>query len=570
MPQALQVSTSRATMLEEEVRRLEAVLEESQGRIEILEGEVSELRVALLESQEKSIAFGSEAQRLKDIVAGSEQEIDGLKNEVSELSLTLAGSQEDAVRFESSTQQLEEMAAVLQSKIVDMEASAMDLNTASAAAEEISDRLAVERRELESSLAVASARIIQLELGETARDVSQGLKARILELEVAEIATTSDVSLAQEALSNAQATIDTLETSFHAAKQELDIAQTDLSTAKEHLVSVEERIIHVEGQLQVTTLSWNDLKEKHESLESSLADFAITTESLERNLSERASQLRDVQNSSEETEAANLIEVRELYSRLERHEKEIAELKTVVDELQFSLTAAEQTHSITLDDLAASTSLRIATITSEAGANGNRAAELESQLSNATSRVQAAEGVLSRLREELSAAVTTSRSESLASSCTSDSDREVADTSRQVVLVTRLREERDELWTRLKFNQVEAQFRCEGLEGRLLAVTNAKEQEICELENKLAGVGEVRDIEATRLLEEAQLQVALLERELSVAKESLRGAEKKLVEFESVVLGAKNLEAELSLLHNQVSALEEEVRTGNAEVLLVS
>lgn len=570
MPQALQVSATRAAELEVEVRRLEEVIGISQERIEVLESEVLELRNTLSGSQEQVVAFGSEAQRLEETAGKSQERIAVLEHEVSELSVTLSGSQENVVISESRAQQLEEMASVLQSRIAEMEASAVDLETASAAAKEVSDRLVAERNKLESKLAVFSARIGHLELVESSRDVSQDLKARILELEVAEIASTQDVTLAHEALSTAQETIDTLETSLHAAQQDLDVAQTDLSSAKEHLASVEERIVHVEGQLQETTASWDDLKAKHESLESSLAEFAMTTESLERNFSEQASQLHDAQKSEEEAEAANLIEVGELYSRLERHEKEIAELKTVVDELQFSLTASEQTHAVELDDLAASTSKRIATITIEADADGRRAAELESQLLNATRRVQAAEEVLARLREELFAAVTASPSDLTASTSTSDSDREVSDTNRQVVLVTRLREERDELWTRLKYNQVEAQFRFEGLEERLLAVTNAKDQELCELANDLAGIRGVRDTEATRALEEAQVQVAQLERELVVAEESLCAAERKLIEFESVALDAKGLEGELSLLHDQVSALEEELRAGKAEVLSVS
>lgn len=365
---------------------------------------------------------------------------------------------------------------------------------------------------------------------------------------------------------------------------EVDLASTleELETVKLAEKEVSASHLSVVGELNIRVA---EQEEQIQFLSQSLKEIGVSLNAAEQRASNAAGELqeaRDLMVQYKATTSASLSTANEKIESLEmelasekkRIGEDITETSRRLAELGCQAKGAEEALIRSQATQAAATQ-QVVDASSRAESSEVDVIRLASELELATRRLANSEASLSTLQLELSQqlVVSTSIPQSSAPLSRSNSSDGTSDTTRQVILVTRLREERDELWSRLKFSRAEAEFRFDGLQERLALLEEEKGSELQDLESRLASAVDARVLssEVSReALEKAKEDIEELKLELEMAESGLKEAESRLIDFERVSSEATALAIEFDGLLAKVASLEIDLLAATADTQDVS
>lgn len=426
------------------------------------------------------------------------------------MATTVQSSQARLASFDATTAALGDTKVALANALADKEAAEKQsseqydemvlLEQALVAEEAASVSLQTRLADLEAR--PACSHFDEVESLRTALDETKasadGLSKRVSELESFESEASEGRAQAEEKVAQLTATLAEVRT----AMQELADASADsahdvqqqLTASQNALADAESRISVLEQQLASSIAERDEIEQRRQELEAQGGDLELSLHHLE---------------TVENDLRATLAEVEALRAT---NEQSANTAQGETTDLRRRLIAAEMAHEETSSSLSvAEARVRLLEpLVSRADASEQTVDRLQSALDASRLRLQEADDHVAQLEaelDEMSSASSPLLSPSSPRPSLSD------DSSRQAVLVARLREERDDLRSRLDFSQNEARFRNDASVERVRNVEDAKSHALSTLQ--------VRLLEKTTLLEEATSARASAEASLQHARGSL-------------------------------------------------
>lgn len=338
-----------------------------------------------------------------------------------------------------------------------------------------------------------------------------------------------------------------LETLASSSREELAQAQEEAKEDRSRAEEAEARIEHFEATLADKEATIASLADKNEQLESTIVDLELSAArltQLEDSLAVANAELDTLRSTSEEGSLAAMQEASDLQARITAQENEIDDLKhqlAALDTLRLTLANEQEKVATLSHDLAraeeeasaaeVSSTDRLAALTTRAEKAEEDVHRLRSKLDDTTARLVDSADLLAQSQ------VDASRNPSPVPSPTTPTFTST-DAS---ILVSRLREERDDLRSRLDFARTEAAYRVQALQERLKETEDAKAKEVSAMEVQLvertAELGAEREgrLAAEEREQEAEKDVQALDYELAKAEEKVREVEIRLEELTASV-----------------------------------
>lgn len=551
-------------------------LSAAESRVAVLEGECTTAQSTLQASTGQLVALQSQHDLLADKMTSSDARIVELESSLIEYAATkasldqLLAAQLDVERTTSEHQEellaLDEALQESEAKVAALEVALADSSTRAQRSfddvefEALTDRLA-EAEELSDTL---KARIVELESLEWGaaeeRKVTevrvQGLESKVVELEA---------SLVDMAETTRGAAI--------VAQAELASNRTALGEAQSRVEELEDRLAQASAAQEESGLRVEDLQARIVESELSLARLSLLDEELSTATMELAVMQRAVEDSSMEAmRHANGLE-----DKLAVQDRQIAQLESqvvVVGQLRVALENASSALLEAQSQAAAASSVSAeasASLTTRAQVAEDNVDRLASALHKATLRVTSTESLLSQLRVEIFAASALPPPVALIVPT-----EPTLDLARPAILVARLREERNDLTQQLEFTRVESQFRLESLQDQLQTLSASHSIHASSLQSQLDVQSTL--LEESREMESRGVQALDLERErigtlateLMEARSAVVEASGRIQEFEGMAGEAEALAEEYDVVVGQAAALEASLKASMEEVTEVS
>lgn len=552
---------------------------------------------ALAESKSALDAANCATERLNTTVQDLQRERDTLSSSLASLETQLSAvtsSHSDELALSTSAlEKAESLKLTLDSTILSLQqerdATATDLTRVNAALDSLraekdeADRLApVHQQELvalEGALQQRDARITELETSAAAQtdaptrsfddshveavekrlaeaeERATDLSKQLGEMEEYESLRTEQQRELERKVEGLEQTIaelqEDLETLDNSSREELSRAGEDTDTARRLVEEAEIRIEHAETSLADREATIASLVEKNEQLESTIVDLELSTAhlpELEELLATASAELDTLRSTTEEGSLAAMQEASDLQARITTQESEIDDLKqhlSSLDTLRLTLTQEQDKVTALSQDLARakeeasavdiSSANRLAALTTRAERAEEDVHRLRSKLDETTARLLDSKDLLAQSQADLQ--LVSSRDASPVPSPTTPT----FSSNDASILVSRLREERDDLRTRLDFARTEAAYRVQALQERLKETEDAKAKEVSAMEVQLvertAELGAEREgrIAAEEREQEAEKDVQALDDELARAEEKVREVEMRLDELTASV-----------------------------------
>ncbi|GAA5980950.1 hypothetical protein JCM5350_004776 [Sporobolomyces pararoseus] len=433
---------------------------------------------------------------------------------------------------------------------------------------------------------------LQARLAKAEEEV-RSLQERLEEFENGEWAST-------EVSKDLQSRITSLEDELTRLKEELETergatmtAELELGLARKTLEEVKEQLENVDGMLESETEARQTLEKEKLELVEQLADagndsFSSTShvQELEQEINQLQEQLDEVRANAEDESYAHMQEVTDLQLRLRGQENEIEDLQrdlSVLEALKHILVETEaRVHSLGWDLKAAHSTAaeqrslaeeKLETLNKRFEKSEEECLRLRSELDDTRHKLSDAQDALDQAQADLATATVSIDKSSpvppspLAPAAPSPTSYffGLSPGSDPSILVTRLREERDELRSRLDFARTEADFRVKSLQKRL--------EESEENKTRVVSLMEVDLLDKTTALEHecdtnARIEEALrvaknekvrIEEELELATKELKLATEKVDEFEKRLQEAEKVREEHETERESAWALESEL-----------
>ncbi|BGP43634.1 hypothetical protein JCM10449v2_007675 [Rhodotorula kratochvilovae] len=474
-------SCSTTESLSSKIAALEAQLAEKDARLDDLAVESSQLRSRAAERDD----LLAQVDLLTDKLADKANGINELCARVDELEDFAAAAASNGER--ASSAQLD-----LEARLASVEAERDEhASTARAGEERLSglasiedDFAATQKRvnELEAALEAAQAQLRDEQtLAATSDAAQEQVAALALQVEKLETAVASERALAV------------------AAKEDTTAVEEALMDTKAQLTTTEQRLAAERAARSAAKLECDALYAQISELEHSAARL----EHVEQELFAVAAELDDVRANAEDASLAALEDISELQARLREQE-------AVVDQLERQVVETDALRHILGETEARLDSLGWELRHSQAAALGSEKAT-EEKVRALLERAEAAEAAVDQLRAELDDArhrlsdAQDSLDQAQADLAVSTSSRNgtpapaspvpstlapatplnrafaFSPESDPTVLILRLREERDDLRSRLDFSRTEAKYRVEMLQDRLRVAEESKAAELSTL-----------------------------------------------------------------------------------------
>lgn len=505
----------------------------------------------------------------------------------------------------------EDLAKALQETVSTLTNERDDLQSKAAAH---SDDLEALRAELDRLRSIQSRsdsddQVADLERSiEDAREEAKTLRARLDELEHEEWASDRTSKDLQDRIESLEAQVAELGDQLESERGSTIAAELEVEAVQKTLRELQEHVESVEGLLDSETKARERAEDEKLDLENQLAEHGSSegfsdqghVEELEREIDQLQAQLDDVRANAEDDSYAHLQEITDLQLRLRGQETQIEDLQrelTVCDALRHILGETEARVDSLGWDLKAAHS-----------AAANQRAQAVEELEAVNKRFEASEEECLRLRTELDDtrhklsnaqdALDQARADLVTPhSIVSGSDNPAptvrapssplgASPTSQFfglspgpdpsILVTRLREERDELRSRLDFARTEADFRVKALQKRLEDSEQNKARELSIMEvdllDKSAALDHELDTNAKidEALRSARAEKVRIEDELSLATKELGVATRRVDEFEAKLREAERLRVDQERDRESVWALEGELSAATKSADTVS
>ncbi|SCV72846.1 BQ2448_4383 [Microbotryum intermedium] len=535
----------------QDTSHIEALLSANEVQ-ESLETERNELRaqVTSISEERDTIAKSVELLRVDlDVVK------DELAAAASALTLTRAERDELASTHQAELDVCDEALQAAEIRIAELNATIEQLSSSSNGRSYEDAQVEALEAELEEAKQVlhdVEAKASQIEAESTkARESLQAeidrLEAQIEEMDTVYGETMDKVSRNEEQL---RADLKDREAAAERAEREVETATKSLDK------------MMVERDAAIDT---------HEDLQSKMCDHAgveFQLVDLQSTIATLTQELESVRSSNEDATLAHLQDVNELQRRIQELERE-------VESLHESSESQDAGEAKLMRSKA-----RIAELTAELETVDGRVGEAErmatDRVSKATNRAERAESDVLRLRTDLDRATRQliDAQDQLLSSSSATHEREdtdnmtnlrasgpsptfssFSDSEAASILVQRLREERDDLRSRLDFSRNEQKFRVEALQDRLLEAEYSKANELARLEVAL--------LERTVALETETKSSQSKSEEVQVAQQRIGELEKACAETRAALHDAK---AEIERLDN---ALEQASKEGQVHEKLI-
>ncbi|KDE04059.1 hypothetical protein MVLG_05498 [Microbotryum lychnidis-dioicae p1A1 Lamole] len=634
-------SRSKLVQAEAQIEDLKAQVASLDEQRSILEDKLTASQQARLDKEVEIVTLAQQISALdtshiEALLAANEAQ-ESLETERNELRAQLTSISEERDTIAKS---LERLTSELGAVKLELEAADSALRTARTECEELTSTHQAELDVCDEALQAAETRIAELnatieqlvssshgrnyedahvealeaELEEAKRSLEEGVaKANQIEVESAENRDTL-----QGEIDHLEAQIEETET-VH--RERMDAMARNEEELRVDLKAREVEIEHVGLELEQATRSLDEMMverdaaiETQEHLERKLRDHAAVEAQLvelHSTIAILTQELEASRNSNEDATLAHLHEVNELQRRIQELEREVE-----------SLHESSESQGVGEARLMRSEA-RIAELTAELEGVDERVGEAErlatDRVSNATIRAERAESDVHRLQTDLDRAarqLIDAQDQLLSSPSTTpepeDTDNRTklppseisptlssfSDSEAASILVQRLREERDDLRSRLDFSRNEQKFRVEALQDRLLEAEQSKATELARLEVALLDRTVALETETTsgRIKSEevqvAQQRISELEKECATTRTELLNAKaeierldlaleeaskegqvhEKLVqaeqELQAAVAGSSKLKDACLLLQSKVDELEGRVLRRNAAIAM--
>lgn len=342
-----------------------------------------------------------------------------------------------------------------------------------------------------------------------AEEHAADLTKQLAEMEEFETLRADDRQLLEIKVEALEQTItelqDDLEMLDGSSREEIGKAQESLEVERRRVEEAEARTAQVEQDVAEREEELVSLTDRNEQLASTIVDLELSVgrlAALEADLVAAHTELDALRTSSEEGSMIAMQESGELHRRIAEQETTIEDLGDQVASIEaLRLTLLhEQTKAGSLaQDLARvqeeaiaakdASADRLASLTSRAEQAEEDVHCLRSKLDEATAKLVDSGDLLSQSQADLqhlaTAAAVAAPASPISPSHTT-SFPQVADAS---ILVSRLREERDDLRSRLDFARTEASYRVQALQERLQETEEAKASEVARVRVELAEMG---------------------------------------------------------------------------------
>jgi chromosome segregation ATPase len=392
---------------------------------------------------------------------------------------------------------------------------------------------------LELTVAEASARKIRsfddAEV-EATRSVLAHNQQLIVELKLEITQLTSLEWGAQEAKKDAEARIiildgdkDGLLSRIQEVMSSAIASDSEIESLREGIETAEGRVLEIEARLDIESSALRQLEDLNKELEEKTTDMGLAlrrTELLEEKLQATAEALDSLRIVSEEAAFTSLQQSQNLEIELVEREDAIKEMRAAIE----------------LMDSGDDKLLELATELASAEAV---ATQLRIELDQANAKITSLDDIVATLRVDLDEATQLNQ---------------VSTPSPQsIVLIQRLREERDAAVDQLDFAQNEARFRHAALAERIsdLIALSESERETSREAEVIASEAQRIVNEATRMeLHETEELLRGVENELRISKEADEESNLKLMEFAN---DAEELAVEFDQLLIKSNALEVEL-----------
>lgn len=566
-----------------ELEKLKALHEQSNRLVQSQTEEIVSLESELAASTTQVAELLSQIQELQNVPSRSfdDFEVEKLKISIQSLTAeailaqdTITSLTKEIDSLQSANTEVNGQQAIAEVDIRDLESTVAELQAKLTASMESANEEFL-RAQTESENRLQAVEAIQSKNNEMEEQLSSttlawdDLQARYTKLE--------------KNYEESQSTLTRLET------VEVDLASTLKELEGVKLAGEEAFASHlsVVGELHVRVA---EQEEQLQLLNRSLKEIGVSLNAAEQRASNAVEEVQEAQDLMVQYRITTSALLSEANAKAEFSESELTSEKKGIEEVLSETgrrleevgyqaqEAKEELIRVQAINIATSQQLTDASIRSQASEAD--VIRLASELELATRRLADSESSLSALQQELSqqqyltaASTSISVSQSAPPLIRSNSLDGTNDTTRQVILVTRLREERDDLWSRLKFSRAEAEFRFEGLQERLTLLEQEKGSELQDLESRLSSAVDARVLssEVSReALEKAKEDIEELKLELEMAESGLKDAESRLVDFERVSTEATALAIEFDQLLAKVADLEIDLLAATAETQDVS
>ncbi|GAA5820278.1 hypothetical protein JCM3770_002449 [Rhodotorula araucariae] len=479
---------------------LRAESSDSVSSLDALASQIAKLEAQLAEKDSRIEELSVQCCQLHNF----KTERDDLLAQVDSLSAQLAEKTGDISVLSARVNELEEFAAAAASNGESASSAHIDLETRLAAVETERDQYASiaqasEERisglaSVQDDLAVSLSRAQGLEAAlEAAQTLLEDERAR---------AATGDA--AQEQITALAHQVAKLEAAVESERTLAVAAKEDTAAVEEALMDAKAQLTTTEEQLSAERAARGAAKLECEALYAQISELewsAARLEHVEQELFAVAAELDDVRANAEDASLAALDDITELQARLREQE-------AVVDQLERQVVETDALRHILGETEARLDSLGWELRDSQAAALQSEKAT-EDKVRALLERAEAAEAAVDQLRADLDNAQhrLSDAQDSLdeAQAAASTSPRNVTpahDPPAQAtpspatplnrafafspeadptVLIIRLREERDDLRSRLDFSRTEAKYRVETLQERLRAAEESKAAELSTL-----------------------------------------------------------------------------------------
>jgi hypothetical protein len=426
-----------------------------------------------------------------------------------------------------------------------------------------------------------------------AEEKIKALQERLEEYENGEWASAEASNDLKERISSLESEVMDLKESLETERGSSYTAELDLELVKKTLDETKKQLEVAEGMLAVEMKAREAVEKEKIELEERLAEEGNETfsssshvQELEQQIEQLQDQLDDVRANAEDERYEHLQEVATFQLRLRSHENEIEDLQrelSVLAALQHILQETEaRVHSLGWDLKAAQS----AALEQRAFADDNLSAlnkrfelseeeclRLRTELDEARHKLSDAQDALDQAQADLATStISIERSSPVPPSplaVPSPSPTSyffgLSPGSDPSILVTRLREERDELRSRLDFARTEADFRVKALQRRLEESEENKTRALSLMEvdllDKSTALDHERDtnIQIEEDLRFAKSEKARIEEELELATRDLKNATEKVNEFEMRLREAEKARVENEARQETAWALEGEL-----------
>ncbi|GAA5967182.1 hypothetical protein JCM3765_001554 [Sporobolomyces pararoseus] len=580
-----------------------------EAQIAILEAELFKKESEIDSLKHRLSQFEGLAKDHQELVDDYDSLRSDYQSKVQELA-TISTQFDDLTSSHSATRQLAErhhsMAETLQETVDNLTAERDNLRSKSSS---LSESFIALQSEVDNyrSLPARShddedVRNLRAQLSKAGEEVSS-LQARLEEFETGEWASSEVSKDLENRITALEAEVTRLTEEVDTERGATMTVELDLGLARKTLDEVKEQLENVEGMLESETKARQILQEEKLELEEQLADAgndsfssASQVQDLQQEVNQLHDQLDEVRANAEDESYAHMQEVTELQLRLRGQENEIEDLQrelSVLEALRHILGETEARVDSLGWDLkeAHSTAAEQRSLAAEKLEMLNKRFEkseeeclrLRSELDETRHKLSDAQDALDQAQADLATSnVSIDKSSPVPPSPLAPAAPSptsyffgLSPGSDPSILVTRLREERDELRSRLDFARTEADFRVKSLQKRL--------EESEENKTRIVSLMEVDLLDKTTALEHecdtnARIEEALrlaknekvrIEEELELATKELKLATGKVDEFERRLQEAEKAREEHETERESAWALEGELAaaTRSAETI---